>query len=323
MSVQCGLCPKHCMIAEGESGECRIRVNIDGRLRAVTYGRPCSVHVDPIEKKPLFHMLPGSTILSIATVGCNLHCKNCQNWQISQCNPESSSSYRLAPEEIPSLASTQNCRSVAYTYTEPAVYYEYALDSARAVHEAGLMNVLVTAAYINLPPWRELCRHVDAANIDLKSMSERFYREVCSGTLRPVQDAIVAAKQAGVMVEITNLIIPTMNDSDEDLRSLARWIRENTGRDTPLHFSRFFPQYRMQNLPPTPAATLERARDIAADEGLHFVYVGNILSADGENTRCPHCGGLLIRRSRYTIIANHMRAGRCGYCGGEVYGLWN
>jgi len=322
MSVQCGLCPKHCLISEGQSGECRIRVNRGGKLLATTYGRPCSVHLDPIEKKPLFHMLPGTAILSIATVGCNLHCKNCQNWQISQRNPEDSAAYRLAPKEIPALARRNNCRSVAYTYTEPAVYYEYALDSAIAVREAGLKNVLVTAAYINKEPWRELCRHVDAANIDLKSMRDDFYRDVCGATLKPVLDALVGAKEAGVMVEVTNLVIPRMNDSEKDLKSLAEWICANLGAETPLHFSRFHPQHLMRHLPPTPADTLERARGIATAAGLKHVYVGNILSKDGENTYCPDCGKLLLRRSRYTVSENHVVAGKCKYCQSEVYGIW-
>lgn len=322
MSVQCGLCPKHCVIAQGQSGECRVRVNLDGKLRAVTYGRPCSVNIDPVEKKPLFHMLPGSGILSIATVGCNLHCKNCQNWQISQRDPEQSSAYRLDPKEIPALASAQQCQSVAYTYTDPAVYYEYALDSARAVRAAGLKNVLVTAAYINREPWRELCRYIDAANIDLKSMRDEFYRDVCDGTLRPVLESLATAREMGVMVEVTNLVIPKMNDSDEDLRNLAKWLVGNLGQDTPLHFSRFYPQYKMKHLPPTPSKTLERAKAIAEAEGLQYVYVGNVLSDKGENTYCPHCGRLLIERSRYAVKLNHVDVGQCGYCGEEVYGIW-
>lgn len=322
MMVQCGLCPKHCVIADGQSGECRIRVNRGGELAAVTYGRPCSVHLDPIEKKPLFHMLPGTPILSIATVGCNLHCKNCQNWQISQRNPEDSSAYRLPPEEIPALARRNKCRSVAYTYTEPAVYYEYARDSAIAVREAGLKNVLVTAAYIDKKPWRELCRHIDAANIDLKSMRDDFYRDVCGATLKPVLDALVSARESGVMVEVTNLIIPRMNDSDEDLQRLADWIVNNLGPETPLHFSRFHPRHLMRHLPPTPAETLDHARAIAEGAGLKHVYVGNILSEKGENTYCPECGRLLIARKRYAILEKHIDKGKCNYCQAEVHGIW-
>jgi len=322
-AVQCGLCPKGCIIQPGQSGECRIRVNIDGQLRAVTYGYPCSAHVDPVEKKPLFHFLPGTPILSIATVGCNLHCRNCQNWEISQQTPEDSSSFHLPPEAVPALASRYDCLSVAYTYTEPIVFYEYTLDCSIHAREAGLKNVLVTAGYINRAPWRELCRYIDAANIDLKAFSDRFYRDVCDGTLKPVLDAIVTARDSGVLVELTNLVIPTLNDSDEDFSRLSRWVASEMGPDTPLHFSRFYPHYRMRHLPPTPTDTLLRARDIARAQGLHFVYIGNILTPDGENTYCPACGRLLIRRRGYAVLENHVRDdGRCSYCNAEIHGIW-
>ncbi len=320
--VACALCPKNCVIAPGQSGECRIRVNRDGTLVAVTYGYPCSVHVDPVEKKPVFHFLPGTEILSIATVGCNLHCKNCQNWSISQENPENAPASPLPPEDLPGLAKRHGCLSVAYTYTDPVVYYEYALDGCVKTHEAGLKNVLVTAAYINQGPLKELCRHVDVANIDLKSMSEAFYRDVCSATLQPVLNALVTAKSMGVLVEVTNLVIPTLNDSDADLQKLARWLAENLGRETPLHFSRFFPQYRMRNLPPTPAETLDRAKEIARAEGLHHVYIGNINRPEGENTRCASCGGLLVERVRYEVLQNNLENGMCPDCGTEAHGLW-
>ena len=322
MDVQCELCPKHCVIEPGQSGECRVRVNVDGRLLAVTYGHPCSINVDPVEKKPLFHFLPGTGILSIATVGCNLHCKNCQNWEISQANPEDIRAHALPPGQLPAVAVDHNCRSIAYTYTDPIVYYEYTLDGCRSAHEAGLKNVLVTAGYIDKAPWQRLCVHVDAANIDLKSMSDAFYQDICSGTLQPVLNALVSAKSMGVLVEVTNLVIPTLNDKDEDLSTLCRWIVENMGVETPLHFSRFFPNYRMKSLPPTPGTTLDRARTIALGEGLHYVYVGNIMTPEGENTYCPKCGELLIERRRYTILANHLANGRCPACGTEIPGIW-
>jgi len=322
MTIQCSLCPKECVIAPGESGECRIRVNIDGKLTAVTYGFPCSVHLDPVEKKPLFHFLPGTSILSIATVGCNLHCKNCQNWEISQQNPEQSTAYNLSPEKLPQVAREQNCQSVAYTYTDPVVYYEYALEGSQRVHAAGLKNVLVTAAYIHQAPWKQLCEHADAANIDLKAFSDKFYRDICDATLQPVLDALVTAKNMGVMVEMTNLLIPTLNDSDHDIQQLCQWIKTNMGPETPLHFSRFFPHYKMKNLPPTPEKTLHRAREIAKSEGLHYVYLGNLLSEDGENTYCPSCERLLVKRKRYRILANHIKDGHCAYCNREIYGIW-
>ncbi|MHC4222807.1 MAG: AmmeMemoRadiSam system radical SAM enzyme [Planctomycetota bacterium] len=322
MKVQCELCPKSCLIAPGQSGECRIRINVDGKLLAVTYGHPCSIHVDPVEKKPLFHFLPGSRILSIATVGCNLHCKNCQNWEISQENPENVTGRPLPPARIPLLAGQWKCGSVAYTYTDPIVFYEYTLDSCIRVREAGLKNALVTAGYINQKPLEELCRHVDAANVDLKAYSDAFYRDICGATLAPVLNTLVVMKSMGVLLEVTNLVIPTLNDSDEMLRSLCRWVVENLGRETPLHFSRFFPKYKMENLPPTPGKTLDRARKIAKAEGLHHVYIGNIMQPESGNTYCSGCGTLLIERQRYLVQRNRLHQGRCPECRVEAYGTW-
>lgn len=321
-TVQCGICPKACVIAPGESGECRIRINLDGVLTAVTYGFPCAVHVDPIEKKPLNHFLPGSTALSLATVGCNLHCKNCQNWEISQMNPEHSQAHAMSPEEVVALAERYSCPSIAYTYTDPIVYYEYALDTCRKAHERGVRNVLVTAGYANPGPWKTLCAVSDAANIDLKAFSDTFYREICQATLKPVLDALVMAKSVGVEVEVTNLIIPTLNDSERMLTDLCRWIRENMGDDTPLHFSRFWPNYRMKNLPPTPEATLLRARDIARTEGLSFVYIGNVVCEDAGTTFCPRCHEKLVDRRGYQIVLNRIRAGACPSCGQVIAGVW-
>lgn len=322
MTLVCELCPKNCVIEPGQSGECRIRVNIEGRLVAVTYGHPCAVHIDPIEKKPMFHFLPGSRILSLATVGCNLHCKNCQNWEISQENPENVQATELAPEQIPALAAETRCQSVAYTYTDPIVYYEYAYDCSAAAREAGLRNVLVTAGYSNDAPWRRLCALTDAANIDIKAMSDSFYQNVCKATLTPVLNSCVTAKSMGVYVEITNLVIPTLNDSDDDFRKLVRWLIENLGRETPLHFSRFIPHYQMRNLPPTPPATLDRAREIAKAEGMHYVYIGNLDRPDGETTFCSGCNAKLIIRRGFMVIENRMASGACPSCGTTVYGLW-
>ena len=258
MIVQCELCPKACLIEPGQSGECRVRVNLGGKLVAVTYGYPCARHVDPVEKKPLFHFLPGTGILSIATAGCNLHCKNCQNWNISQMNPEDIPAESFPPAAVAETAQRLGCRSVAYTYSEPIIFYEYTLDSCIEARERGLKNVLVTAGYINEAPLRKLCRYVDAANIDLKALSDAFYRDICGGTLAPVLNTLVTAKSLGVLVEVTNLLIPTLNDSDGEIRELARWVATNLGKETPLHFSRFHPSYRMENLPPTPAGTSSR-----------------------------------------------------------------
>jgi len=323
MTVQCELCPKYCRIPPGQAGDCRIRVNLDGKLQAVTYGFPSAVHVNPVEKKPLNHFLPGTTIFSVATVGCNLHCKNCQNWDISQRNPEDAEASPLPPDRIPEIAMSYGCRSVAYTYTDPTVFYEYTLDSSIKAREAGLKNVLVTAGYLNQGPLRELCRYTDAANVDLKAFSDRFYREVCGGSLKPVLDFMVTAKSMGVLVEVTNLVIPTLNDSDGMLKDLCAWVRNNLGRETPMHFSRFSPQYRMRHLPPTPAATLIRARDIARDTGLDFVYIGNVLVEGGADTVCPACSRLLVRRIGYRVTEKNLVDGRCPACRKEVYGVWH
>ncbi|MBN2491232.1 MAG: AmmeMemoRadiSam system radical SAM enzyme [Planctomycetes bacterium] len=321
-TVQCELCPKNCRIASGQSGECLIRVNIEGRLTAVTYGHPCAVHVDPVEKKPLFHFLPATSILSLATVGCNLHCKNCQNWEISQENPENAPASHLLPDAVVALARRYRCPSIAYTYTEPVVFFEYTYDTCVKGREAGLRNVLVTAGYINPAPAEKLYRVVDAANIDLKAMSDSFYRDVCGGTLAPVLNTLVLARSLGVLVEVTNLVIPTLNDSDRDLRALARWVAENLGRETPLHFSRFIPHHRMQNLPTTPAATLDRARAIAVAEGLPFVYIGNIHRPAGSNTCCPSCGKRLVERVGYRVLEMRVKSGRCPDCGQTIHGIW-
>lgn len=329
MRVQCQLCPKNCLIGHGQSGECRVRVNIDGTLRTVVYGYPCSINIDPVEKKPLSHFLPGTGILSIATVGCNLHCLNCQNWEISQTNPEdmpavfySRRKLSWSPRDLVDLAKDSGCPSLAYTYTDPVVYYEYTYDTARLAHEAGIRNVLVTAGYINPEPWKQLLEFVDAANMDLKAMTEEFYRDVCSATLKPVLNALVMARASDVLVEVTNLLIPTLNDKPEQIRELVRWVRANLGKETPLHFSRFFPRHKMLNLPPTSLKTLDLARGIAMEEGLQYVYIGNIASKEGQNTYCPDCRSPVIRRSGYTILQNDLKDGACSKCGSRIHGVW-
>jgi pyruvate formate lyase activating enzyme len=320
--VQCQLCPKACRIAPGQSGECRIRINVDGRLLAVTHGFPCAVHVDPIEKKPLFHFLPGTPIFSIATAGCNLHCKNCQNWEISQANPEDIQAYDLPPDKVVEVARARGCTSIAYTYTEPLVYYEYALEASTRAREAGLRNVLVTAGYVNPAPARRLFEVTDAANIDLKAMDDGFYRDVCSATLGPVLDTLVLAREMGVWVEVTNLVIPTLNDEPAMIRKLARWVVDNLGADTPVHFSRFSPRFKMQNLPPTPESTLLEARAEAQDAGVRHVYIGNVPGSEGETTFCPEDGTRLIRRIGFTVESSALKDGCCPGCGTPVAGVW-
>jgi pyruvate formate lyase activating enzyme len=312
-----------CLIEPGQSGECRVRINIDGMLRTVVYGFPCSVSpYDRVEKKPLFHFLPGTGILSVATVGCNLHCLNCQNWEISQTNPEESTSAFLPPERLVQLAKRYQFLSIAYTYSDPIIFYEYTYDTAKLARKEGVRNVLVTAGYINPQPWKKLLEYTDAANIDLKFISDDLYRRICSGTLKPIQNALVIAKASGVLVEVTNLVIPTLNDKPEQIRELARWTKANLGGDTPLHFSGFYPQYKMKHLPPTSLQTLETAREIATSEGLDYVYIGNVRSIKGENTYCPGCKSILIERKGYTILQNRLKDGRCPECNTEIYGVW-
>ena len=323
MEVQCELCPKMCIIGPGQSGECRVRINIDGVLRTVVYGFPCSLNpYDPVEKKPLFHFLPGTKILSVATVGCNLHCLNCQNWDISQRNPEDSTAGFLPPEGLAKLAKKHHYLSIAYTYSEPIIFYEYTYDTAKLARAEGIRNVLVTAGYINKEPWKRLLKVVDAANIDLKGITNDFYVRICSGTLKPVQDALIIAKSSGILVEVTNLVIPTLNDKPEQIRKLARWVKENLGSETPLHFSGFYPQYKMRHLPSTSPKRLEMAREIAISEGLYYVYIGNVRSKEGENTYCPDCKSLLIERIGYTILQNRLKDGCCPDCAREIYGVW-
>ncbi len=322
MNVQCQLCPKECLIRPGQSGECRVRVNIDGQLQTVVYGFPCAIHVDPIEKKPFFHFLPSSQTLSLATVGCNLHCKNCQNWEISQINPEDYAAYPCPPQQLVELSQKYNCPSLSYTYTDPVVYYEYTYDTSMLAHAAGIRNTLVTAGYINKDPWKKLLQYVDAARIDLKSISDDFYRDICSATLKPVLDTLVLTKASGVHLEVINLVIPTLNDKPEQIRKLVQWVKSNLGGETPLHFSQFYPQYKMQYLPSTSAETLDTARQIAMSEGMQYVYIGNITSKEGQNTYCPGCKTLLIERSGFTVTKNQLNNGTCPSCGKKIYGVW-
>jgi pyruvate formate lyase activating enzyme len=296
---------------------------VDGELRAVTYGRPCAIHIDPIEKKPLYHFQPGSRIFSLATAGCNLHCKFCQNWTISQVAPQDVRNIRLEPSEVVRTAVAQQCGSIAYTYTDPVIYYEYTIDTSRLAREKGLKNVTVTAGYINRKPLELLCGVTDASNSDLKAFSDAFYRDLCEGSLKPVLDGLVLMKERGVWLEVTNLVIPTLNDDLEMIRRMCRWILANLGPDTPLHFSRFYPMYKIRNLPPTPVEFLMQARQEALDIGLHYVYVGNVLGADAAHTVCPRDKTLLIRRTGYSILENNIRNGKCPACGESIPGVWS
>mgnify|MGYP000456887273 CR=1 FL=1 len=322
LGIQCQLCPKKCIINPGERGDCKIRFNLNGKLITLTYGHPCAIHIDPIEKKPLFHFYPGEKILSIATAGCNLHCKNCQNWQISQANPEDIPSYRLPPQDLVNLALKYNLSMLAYTYTEPLTYYEYTLDTSIMAKAYGLRNVLVTAGYLNREPLRKLYRYVDAANIDLKFFDDQMYRKITTARLKPVLDSLLLAKEMNVWLEITHLVIPTLNDDFKKIEEMCKWIVKNLGDDVPLHFSRFHPHYLLTNLPPTPYSTLKKARQIALNCGVKFVYIGNIVGAEEESTFCPNCKKILIKRVGYQILEYNMLMGKCKFCGEKIPGRW-
>ena len=320
--VQCELCPNGCILELGQHSKCRARMNKDGTLYSLVYGKPCAVHVDPIEKKPFFHFLPGTTAFSIATAGCVLSCKFCQNWQISQAKPEDTDTYDLPPEKVVSNAVAYKCRSITYTYTEPTVFYEYMYDTAVIARKQGIKNTMHSCGYINEKPLRTLSKYMDAADIDLKGFTEDFYSRICSGSLRPVLNALVVLKEEGVWLEITNLVIPTLNDDLKNIREMSRWIVKNLGADVPIHFSRFFPHYKLTNLPPTPLETLEAVRKTAMDAGLKFVYIGNIRH-EGENTFCPKCRKVLIERMGYFVKQNHIANGKCTFCNTSIAGVWS
>ena len=322
MKVQCTLCPHECVLGDYEVGLCRVRIHRDGKLFSLVYGQPCAVHVDPIEKKPVFHMLPGTRAWSLATAGCNLSCRWCQNWEISQARPEETRHGDYPPERVVREALAARCRSVAYTYSEPTVFFEYMLDTARAARAAGLRNIWVTAGYVNPEPLRELAGVIDAANIDVKSMREAYYRDICGGRLQPVLDAVRLAVKLGVLVEVTYLVVPTLNDGMDEIRDLARWIRTDLGAEVPLHFSRFFPMYRLQRLPPTPLETLERACDVALGEGLEHVYTGNVPHDERSATFCPQCRTRLVARSGFAVTEMRIRDGACPVCGRRIHGIW-
>ena len=321
--VKCLLCPRECELGNGDRGDCRARMNIDGKLQTLVYGKACAVHVDPIEKKPLFHYLPGSNSFSIATAGCNLHCMYCQNWEISQREPENTRNFDLPPEAVVQQAKETNSRTIAYTYSEPVIFFEYAADTARLAHENGILNVWVTAAYINPEPLMEAVSFVDAANIDLKGITDKFYRTMSKGTLQPVLDAIKIMKEKGVWVELTNLIVPTYNDTTEDFSKLCDWVINNVGPEVPMHFSRFWPTFQLKNLPPTPEEVLTTARNIAIAKGIHYTYVGNVPGHDGNNTYCPVCKNMVIGRRGYMILSYNLNeGGRCKFCNHAIPGRW-
>jgi pyruvate formate lyase activating enzyme len=320
--IECKLCPRLCRLGDKERGYCGVRENDGGRYYTLVYGKVCSLNVDPIEKKPFFHVLPGTTALSLATAGCNVNCKFCQNWEIAQVRPEQVEAYDLAPEAAAARATGSGCPSIAYTYTEPTVFYEYMYDTAVRAKGRGLRNVVVTSGHINPEPLADLLAVVDAVKVDLKGFSAKFYAEYVRGELKPVLETIRAVAKSKAWLEIVTLIIPTLNDGMDEIREMCRWIRNETGDSVPVHFTRFQPMYLVKNLPPTPVSTLEAARRVALEEGLRFVYVGNVPGHEGENTYCPGCGQTVIARTGYTIETVRLKKGKCAACGTTIPGIW-
>jgi len=336
--ITCGLCPFRCVLAPGERGLCRVRGNVDGTLMTLVYGRVLAYHVDPIEKKPLYHFLPSSRAYSVATAGCNLRCIFCQNYTLSQAYPEDVElTYKkatqrdldmgrpaviLSPEYTVEQALRKGCNSIAYTYSEPSVFYEYMIDTARYARKKGLRNVWVTCGYINTEPLKELCKYIDGANVDLKGYSQEYYRKYCGGDLNTVLNTLKTLKKEGVYFEITNLIVPGGNDDPEMICDMCTWITDNLGRNIPLHFSRFYPQYKMSGAQPTPPETLRMAARIAKKAGIRHVYLGNLRTGEGEDTFCPKCGRKIIDRWGYYIRDIAVKNGTCAFCGHPIHGVW-
>jgi len=322
-TVKCELCPNGCVLKDGQRSFCRVREPKEGKLYSLVYGLPCAVHIDPIEKKPLFHFLPATSIYSLATAGCNFRCKFCQNWSISQYPPEETENYTLSPKDIVMATLENRCPSIAYTYTEPSIFYEYMLDIAKLAKTYGLKNMYHSNGSLNPQAVKELTLYLDGANIDLKAFNQKFYSEICSGYLDTVLNTLKILKENKVWLEITNLVIPTLNDNPQEIRQMCIWIKENLGKDTPIHFSRFWPQYKLTHLYPTPPSTLEKAREIALDVGLDFVYIGNLVGHPAENTYCPGCKRPVLERRGFTVLSKHIdEKGTCKFCGYVLSGVW-
>jgi pyruvate formate lyase activating enzyme len=320
--VHCFLCPRHCHIHSGQAGFCFIRVNQDGKLYSLGYGAPAALQIDPIEKKPLNHFLPGTLVFSMGTAGCNMGCFFCQNWDISKSHQDQVHSQNVPPEDVPLLALKYGCDSIAFTYNEPTIWGEYVIDICAQAKKYGLKTVMVSNGYITREAFHDIYDHIDAANIDLKAFTEQFYGRVTLTHLQPVLDTLQWLKnETKVWFEITNLMIPTLNDDPGETRKLSEWILTNLGPEVPLHFTAFHPDFKLQDKPRTPVETLHRARLIALETGLRYVYEGNILS-DGANTFCPKCKTLLIRRSWHDVLENRLEGGTCRKCGLAIPGVW-
>jgi len=320
--VRCLLCPRECLVEKGDRGHCGVRENRDGVLVSLVYARPCALHLDPIEKKPFFHFLPGTQAVSLATVGCNLNCRFCQNWQISQSRPEDVETRHTPPARVVDQAISLRAPSIAFTYGEPVVFIEYAQDIARLAREKNVRSVVVSNGYLRRQPLLDLCDLVDGIKIDLKAFDEPYYRDICNATLRPVLDTILAIRERGIWLELVYLVVPTLNDGAAGIRNAARWIAANLGPDVPLHFSRFHPQYRLENLPPTPVSSLDTAYEICREEGLRYVYVGNVPGHRAASTYCPNCSRAIVSRSGYRIERVDILDGACRFCSHPIPGIW-
>ncbi len=322
--VRCNLCNHRCLIKEGKRGICCVRENQDGILKTLVYGRLIARHVDPIEKKPLFHVLPGSLSYSVATVGCNFKCRFCQNADIAQLPSDHKGMIMgdlCSPEDVVIAAEQANCRSIAYTYTEPTVFFEFAYDTARLAHEKGILNVFVTNGYMTSEAVHMIQPYLDAANVDLKAFNDDFYKEQCSAKRKHVMDTLKLMKSLGIFVEVTTLLIPGLNDDKKELKQLATFIANSLGPETPWHISRFHPTYKLTDRPPTPAESIHKAREIGLEAGLRYVYSGNLPGDEGENTFCYSCGGSLIERWGYHISKNVIADGKCPKCDASIDGI--
>jgi pyruvate formate lyase activating enzyme len=321
--IKCKLCPRECTVGDKERGYCGVRENHGGTYYSLVHSRVCAAHIDPVEKKPLFHYLPGTLAFSLATAGCNVNCKFCQNWDISQVRPEQVPAEYAPPQLVADSARQHGCPSIAYTYSEPVIFSEYLMDVADAGHEAGVRSVVVSNGYMQQESLKAAYGKMDAVKIDLKAFSESYYKDVVVGELKPVLDALVTLRKMGKWTEIVYLVVPTLNDSDPEFTGLARWIKANLGPDVPLHFTQFHPEYLLKNLPITSVPTLERAKAIADAEGLHYVYIGNVPGHPAENTYCPKCRRLLVERVGLTAKQMLIRKGSCPFCAQPIPGIWH
>jgi pyruvate formate lyase activating enzyme len=321
--VICGICPNRCVLSPGDRSVCRSKVNINGKLYTLTYGNPCSVHIDPIEKKPLYHFMPRSQAFSIATTGCNFRCLNCQNWEISQVRPEKVNHYNLFPDDVVKACLDNHCKSIAYTYSEATTYYEYMIDTAKRAHEKGIKNLWISNGYINIEPLINLCRFLDAANVNLKSFDDAIYRKLNGGRLQPVLNTFKTLHSKKVHFEMTHLVVPEYVDKPDLFKTMCQWIVDHLGPDYPLHINRFFPKYKLTRLPPTPISILSQFREIALKAGIRYVYVGNVINHEGNHTYCHNCKKCIVERKGYFITKYHIQNNCCSFCNTRIPGVWD